>query len=200
MTAAAKPLCFVLMPFGTKPDENNRPVDFDAVYAKVIRPAVLAAGLDCIRADEEQLGGIIHKPMFERLLLCDYAVADLTTANANVFYELGIRHALRPHRTVLLAATGFRPPFDLVLVRLQRRYRPTGSGRPAAVKADRTALQEDSRSRRTRRRRQSRLPAPGRLVAPTPDPTGAAAFRDRVAAAEARVRRSAGPATRAATP
>ena len=41
-------------------------------------------------------GGIIHKPMFERLILCDYAVADLTTANANVFYELGIRHAVAP--------------------------------------------------------------------------------------------------------
>jgi len=34
--------------------------------------------------------------MFERLILCEYAVADLTTANANVFYELGIRHAIRP--------------------------------------------------------------------------------------------------------
>jgi hypothetical protein len=33
--------------------------------------------------------------MFERLLLCDFAVADLTTANANVFYELGVRHAVR---------------------------------------------------------------------------------------------------------
>src|SRR5947208_13155732 len=45
---------------------------------------------------------IIHKPMFERLVLCEYAVADLTTANANVFYELGVRHAIRPRSTVLL--------------------------------------------------------------------------------------------------
>jgi hypothetical protein len=52
-----------------------------------------------IRADEEMAGGIIHKPMFERLMLCDYAVADLTTANPNVFYELGIRHAIQPATT-----------------------------------------------------------------------------------------------------
>eukprot|EP01031_Cornospumella_fuschlensis_P049371 gene49371-60437_t len=31
-------------------------------------------------------GGLIHKPMYERLILCEFAVADLTTANANVFY------------------------------------------------------------------------------------------------------------------
>jgi hypothetical protein len=59
-------------------------------------PSVVIAGLQPLRADEEVTGGIIHKPMFERLILCEYAVADLTTANANVFYELGVRHAVRP--------------------------------------------------------------------------------------------------------
>jgi hypothetical protein len=43
--------------------------------------------------------------MFERLILADYAVADLTTANANVFYEVGVRHAVRPYTTVLVGAT-----------------------------------------------------------------------------------------------
>lgn len=51
--------------------------------------------------------------MYERLLFCDYAVADLTTANANVFYELGVRHAVRPHSTVTLASKTTRLPFDL---------------------------------------------------------------------------------------
>ena len=37
--------------------------------------------------------GFIHKPMFERLMLCPFAIADLTTANPNVFYELGVRQA-----------------------------------------------------------------------------------------------------------
>ncbi len=74
------------------------------MYRDVIRPAIDAADLAPIRADEEKVGGIIQKPMYERLLFCGYAVADLTTANANVFYELGVRHAVRPHSTVTLAS------------------------------------------------------------------------------------------------
>src|SRR5262245_55304912 len=96
------PLCFVLMPFGRKHNAAGEVVDFDAVYATVIKPAIVAARLAPIRADEEQAGGVIHKPMFERLILCDYAVADLTSPNANVFYELGIRHAVRPRSTVMM--------------------------------------------------------------------------------------------------
>ncbi len=100
-----KPLCFVLMPFGTKPDGSGGIVDFDAVYRELIAPAIVDADLEALRADEEVTGGIIHKPMFEQLILCEFAVADLTTANANVFYELGVRHAVRPwsHRPHLRA-------------------------------------------------------------------------------------------------
>ena len=96
------PLCFVLMPFGRKTDATGRTTDFDAVYREIIAPAVTAVGLEPIRADEERVGGTIHKPMFERLMLCDYAVADITGANPNVYYELGIRHAMRPRSTVIL--------------------------------------------------------------------------------------------------
>jgi len=86
--------------------------------------------MECVRADEEHVGGIIHKPMFERLVLCEYAVADLSTANANVHYELGIRHAVRPFSTVLTFAEGFRLPFDLGPMR-GVHYRLDESGRPA---------------------------------------------------------------------
>ena len=108
-----RPYCFVLMPFGQKKDAGGATTDFDAVYRDVIRPAIDAADLAPIRADEEKDGGIIQKPMYERLLFCDYAVADLTTANANVFYELGVRHAVRPQSTVTLASKTTRLPFDL---------------------------------------------------------------------------------------
>ena len=108
-----KPYCFVLMPFGRKSDESGRVVEFDAVYEQIIAPAIMDANLEPIRADEEIIGGIIHKPMFERLMMCDYAVADLTTANANVFYELGIRHGVRPYSTVPVAGSGMRLPFDV---------------------------------------------------------------------------------------
>ena len=79
-----KPLCFVLMPFGRKPEGTGRIIDFDAVYNQIIAPAIEAAGMDPVRADQEEIGGTIHKPMFERLMLCDYAVADVTGANPNV--------------------------------------------------------------------------------------------------------------------
>ena len=79
------PLCFVLMPFGRKTDAAGRLINFDSVYRKIIAPGVEQAGLEPIRADEEKIGGTIHKPMFERLMLCHYAVADITGANPNVF-------------------------------------------------------------------------------------------------------------------
>ena len=112
-----KPYCFILMPFGKKLNSSGRVVDFNHVYDSIIKPAVNDADLDPIRADEESMGGIIHKPMFERLMMCSYAVADLTTANANVFYELGIRHGVRPHSTVLIAGSGMRLPFDVAPLR-----------------------------------------------------------------------------------
>ncbi|MBV8545787.1 MAG: DUF4071 domain-containing protein [Acidobacteria bacterium] len=123
-------LCFVAMPFGTKTDVAG-PVAFDAVYRNIIEPAIEAAGLEPLRADEEVTGGLIHKPMFERLILCRFAVADLTTTNANVFYELGIRHAARPGSTVLIFAEGRgQLPFDVAPLRALP-YRLEGSGVPA---------------------------------------------------------------------
>lgn len=113
-----KPLCFVVMPFGKKRDPGGGPdIDFDAIYSLAIHPAIEDAEMQPIRADEERLGGIIHKPMFERLLLCDYAVVDLTTANANVFYELGVRHAMRPATTLCMFARHQQIPFDVSLAR-----------------------------------------------------------------------------------
>lgn len=133
------PFCFVLMPFGIKTDESGRLIDFDQVYAAIIEPAIHAAGMEPIRADREIGGGIIHKAMFERLMLCDYAVADLTTANANVFYELGVRHGIRPHSTVLIFGQGTRLPFDVAPLR-GLPYGLDANGNPNATLSDRSAL------------------------------------------------------------
>jgi MAP3K TRAFs-binding domain len=114
MAFTNRPLCFVLMPFGQKRDITGTSINFDSIYNDLIAPSIEEAGLEPLRADEEMTGGIIHKPMFDRLILCEYAVADLTTANANVFYELGVRHAVRPWSTVLIyAESSGRLPFDL---------------------------------------------------------------------------------------
>jgi hypothetical protein len=113
-----KPLCFVLMPFGQKPDPaGGAAIDFDRIYTTALAPAIKDADMEPIRAEEERTGGIIHKPMFERLLLCDYAVADLTTANANVFYELGVRHTARPATTLTIFAKNQPIPFDVNFLR-----------------------------------------------------------------------------------
>lgn len=135
MPPTPHPLCFVLMPFGQKPDGQGGIVDFDAVYAQVLKPAIEAAGLEPLRADEEMTGGIIHKPMYERLILCEFAVADLTTANANVFYELGLRHAVRRSSTVLSFAGGTRLPFDVNGLR-GLPYALGADGKPADAATD----------------------------------------------------------------
>jgi hypothetical protein len=133
-----KPLCFIAMPFGHKSAEG-RSIDFDAVWRQIIAPAIEAADMQPLRADEEQVGGIIHKPMFERLLLCDFVICDLTFANANVFYELGIRHAARPATTVLITADAVRLPFDVAMLRT-RLYSLDEAGRPSKEKEDSAAL------------------------------------------------------------
>lgn len=134
------PLCFILMPLGRKPARNGRIIDFDAVYSQIIKPAVIAAGLVPLRADEGIDGNVIHKAMFEQLILCDYAVADLTLADANTFYELGLRHALRPWTTQLLfAADGEQLPFDVKLLRAQP-YRRGADGTPSNATLDRDTL------------------------------------------------------------
>jgi tetratricopeptide (TPR) repeat protein len=111
-------LCFVDMPFGQKSDlKSGVVVDFDQIYKDAIKPAIEDCGLDALRGDEESTGGIIHRAMFARLLLADFVVADLTLANANVFYELGIRHTAKPFTTVPIFANVSGLPFDVALVR-----------------------------------------------------------------------------------
>ena len=113
-----RPLVFVVMPFGKKFDPSGiHEIDFDRVYESAIKPAVLDEGFEVLRADEERSGGIIHVPMFERLLLAEMVIADLTLLNANVFYELGVRHSAKPKTTILIHAKENQLPFDVHMVR-----------------------------------------------------------------------------------
>ncbi|HEY7185218.1 MAG TPA: TRAFs-binding domain-containing protein [Vicinamibacterales bacterium] len=155
MSAVNRPLCFVLMPFGRKADAAARVIDFDRVYRDLIAPAITAADMDPLRADEEMTGGIIHKPMFERLILCEYAIADLTTANANVFYELGLRHAVRAWSTVLIFAEGgSQLPFDVAPLR-GMPYRLNAAGEPDEAASFTAAL-----SKRLNEARKARADSP----------------------------------------
>ncbi|MDX6636177.1 MAG: hypothetical protein QOF06_2380 [Solirubrobacterales bacterium] len=142
----AKPLLFVAMPFGVKGEPSaHLKVDFDALYATCVRPAAEEAGLAVIRADEEMLGGFIHRPMYERLLLAEVVVADLTFANPNVFYELGVRHAARPWATVLICARGQERPVDVAPLR-STLYEVDEDGALADGPGLRTVLTEQLRT------------------------------------------------------
>ncbi|HEX3682441.1 MAG TPA: TRAFs-binding domain-containing protein [Bryobacteraceae bacterium] len=106
--------CFVVMGFGEKTDyQTGRKLNLDASYKNLIKPAVEAAGLQCIRADEIVHAGIIDVPMYEQLLSADVVVADVSTMNPNAFYELGVRHALRPYTTIIVAENELKFPFDV---------------------------------------------------------------------------------------
>jgi len=119
--------CFVLMGFGEKVDyRTKRTLNLDKTY-KIIRDAVKEAGLECIRADDIVHSGVIDKPMYENLLLADVAIADLSTSNENAIYELGVRHALKPRTTIIIAEKEFKFPFDLGHVVI-RPYEHLGSG------------------------------------------------------------------------
>jgi hypothetical protein len=99
---------FVVRPFGTKAG-----LDFEKVQAELIDPAIEALGLRGGPTDEIVRAGNIRSDMFELLLTADLVIADITIHNANVFYELGVRHALRDKRTVLIRCDGMEVPFDL---------------------------------------------------------------------------------------
>ena len=115
------------MGFGKKTDfETGRTLDLDKSYRNIIKPAVEAAGLECIRADEIVHSDLIDVPMYEQLLNADVVVADLSTSNKNAFYELGVRHALRPYTTVVIAEDGIKTfPFDVNHVAV-RQYHHLG--------------------------------------------------------------------------
>jgi hypothetical protein len=117
------------MGFGRKTDfETGRVLDLDKTYEYIIKPAVERTGLVCVRANEIKHSGPIDVPMYENLLHADVVVADLSTGNKNAYYELGVRHALKPYTTVVICEDKIESfPFDLNHVSIQK-YRHMGDG------------------------------------------------------------------------
>lgn len=102
---------FIVRPFGIREG-----VDFDAVERKLIQPAIGRVKATTLEGGTtlpivEQ--GNIREDMFRELVTADLVIADLSIHNANVFYELGIRHGVRPNATFLLRADLSKYPFDL---------------------------------------------------------------------------------------
>ncbi len=135
-----RPRAFVVSPFGVKPGLDKSPIDFDSVYSELIKPALLDAGLEAFRADLEHRAGSIHSDMFQELLLADLVIADLSIDNANAWYELGVRHALRARGVVLIFSGRDYLPFDVGPERALRYHLNGGKPDPAHLCDDRKAL------------------------------------------------------------
>jgi tetratricopeptide (TPR) repeat protein len=99
---------FVVMPFGVKEG-----IDFNRVYGEYVKPALEGAHFEVFRADEELEAGDIRTDLFQELLLADLVVADLSIDNPNVWYELGVRHALRMRGVIGIRCRREKMPFDV---------------------------------------------------------------------------------------
>ncbi len=128
------------MPFGTKPGADGRDLHFNRIYDELLKPALEAAGFEVFRADEENRAGDIRTDMFQELLAADLVVADLTLDNPNVWYELGVRHALRARGVVLVQGPRSTSPFDIYTDRKLRYSVADGAPDPGTLVADRAAL------------------------------------------------------------
>jgi len=126
--------CFVVMPYGTKKDAGGVEIDFNRVYRELIEPAVEGTGLDAVRSDEILRAGSIHLDMFRHLASDAVAVVDISLLNPNVFYELGVRHALRPTVTILIKRRGLEIPFNIQSERIIE-YPPPGESYDDAIRA-----------------------------------------------------------------
>ena len=125
---------FIIRPFGKKKNSAGNVIDFDRTQKDLIDPALKEVELEGGTTGEIIDSGNIRADMFALILEADIVVCDLTILNANVFYELGIRHALRKKRTILIKGTpnGDKTPFDL----LTDRYLPYPIDSPEDAKAD----------------------------------------------------------------
>ena len=98
------------------------------------------AACEVLRADEEQRAGDIRTDMFQELLVADLVLADLTLDNPNVWYELGVRHALRARGVLLVQGPRAANPFDIYTDRKLNYRLKDGAPDPDSVAADRAAL------------------------------------------------------------
>jgi nucleoside 2-deoxyribosyltransferase len=106
--------CFVIGPIGEPlTDVYHRAL---ALLERVIIPAITPFGHVIVRADQIPTSGLLHLQMAAQLIQADLVVADLTGANPNVYYELGIRHTLgKP--CVQILPIGEHLPFDVASMR-----------------------------------------------------------------------------------
>src|SRR3954451_9032539 len=141
------PIAFMVMPFKRKATgrpEKDLPteVDFDLLWERVHQPVLEELGYQAVRADRD-VGALIITQMIQRLAIADLVVADITLANANVYYEVGVRHAAMNQGCVLVSADWARPVFDLDQMRQLRFPLANGDVSEESAEAARQVLRND---------------------------------------------------------
>jgi 3',5'-cyclic AMP phosphodiesterase CpdA/tetratricopeptide (TPR) repeat protein len=163
------PKLFVVMPFGRRevPHEGVAQ-DFDLLYHEVIAPAARSAGWEVLRIDEVADTGVINDQYLREIYAADVLLADITAPNPNVFYEIGLRHAISSGATLLIARAGSPIPFDLSayrvffyppeaatgvdpslagqIISVLREHRPERSANPVRTFLDELAVITDPRT------------------------------------------------------
>jgi O-acetyl-ADP-ribose deacetylase (regulator of RNase III) len=110
--------CFIITPYGKKKDATGKTVNFDRIFNALIERVVSDAGLEPLRSDHDLESGPIFRKMIHDIATAEVCIADITTLNPNVFYELGVRHALCRGVTILIRIKGQPLPFDISNLRV----------------------------------------------------------------------------------
>jgi hypothetical protein len=105
--------CFVISPIGAQGSAERKHADM--TLNAIIRPALAESGTEfsVTRADESSEIGMITDHLISEILESDLLVADLSFLNPNVFYELGIAHAIEKP-VIHIAHRDTKLPFDNV--------------------------------------------------------------------------------------
>lgn len=106
---------FVIRPFGQKSTHSGDTIDFDQVHEQLIAVALHKCGFTGGTTAKFIAQGSIHEDMFREIVIADLVIVDVSIHNANAFYELGIRHALRKGHTIIIRADKYNDKrvFDL---------------------------------------------------------------------------------------
>lgn len=130
----------MIMPYGRKgtqvepSSELPGEIDFNALWDKAFAPTIESLRYKPVRADQD-MGALIITQMVERLYFADLVLADMTIPNANVYYEVGVRHAAKRTGCVLLAADWSKQLFDVAQMRTIRYPLKEGNVEDATAKA-----------------------------------------------------------------
>ena len=118
----SKPRCFVIMPLGLDAP-GYATGHFQRVLAELINPACESAGFDPYIATTSKASEMIIADVLRHLIAADMVVCDMSSRNANVFFELGLRQAF--DKPVAIIKDELTPrPFDVQGLR-DYEYRQT---------------------------------------------------------------------------